>query len=147
MNQHLTEFASAVLIDGHGRFLFQQRDDVPGILFPGRVGLFGGHRENGESFLQCVVREIYEEVSYFVTPGRFRHLVTYNGIVYSARGEIFVADGIPADRLVVTEGSLMIVPRTKLAEIKYKLTPSASFALTNYAGTSGDNIYGVRGSA
>jgi hypothetical protein len=34
------ETASAVLIDTAGRLLLQQRDDIPGILFPGMVGLF-----------------------------------------------------------------------------------------------------------
>jgi 8-oxo-dGTP diphosphatase len=139
LSQHLIEFACAVLIDTRGRFLLQQRDDVPGIYFPGRAGLFGGHRENGESFLQCVVREIYEELSYFIAPECFRHLVTFDGIVPSdgatARGEIFVADGIPADRLVVTEGSLLIVPRVELAKIEHKLTPSANFALTTLLGS------------
>lgn len=138
MSHHLIEFSCALLIDTLGRFLLQQRDDIPGIYFPGRVGCFGGHRENGESSLQCVVREIHEEISYFVAPERFRHLVTYDGIVNSdgatARGEIFVADGIPAHGLVVTEGSLLIVPRSEIADIEYKLSPSASFALTTLLG-------------
>jgi hypothetical protein len=40
------EIACAIIVDAQGRFLLQQRDDVPGILQPGKVGLFGGHREN-----------------------------------------------------------------------------------------------------
>jgi 8-oxo-dGTP diphosphatase len=63
------EVGSAILIDTLGRFLFQQRDDIPGILHPGKIGLFGGHRENGESYLQCVVQEIFEETAYYVPPG------------------------------------------------------------------------------
>ena len=55
----------AILIDSHGRFLLQQRDDIPGILHPGKIGLFGGHREGEETYLQCVVREIHEEIGYF----------------------------------------------------------------------------------
>jgi 8-oxo-dGTP pyrophosphatase MutT (NUDIX family) len=30
------------------------------------IGLFGGHREGNETFLECVVREIYEEISHFL---------------------------------------------------------------------------------
>ena len=138
MSQLLHEFACAILIDTQGRFLLQLRDNVSEILYPGQVGLFGGHREGGESFLQCVVREINEEISYYVAPGRFQYLATYDGMLHSkgarARGAIFLADGIPADSLVVTEGSLLIVPQAKLAEIEHKLSPSASFALTNLLG-------------
>lgn len=136
MNQLLHEFACAILIDTQGRFLLQQRDNVPGILYAGLISLFGGHREHGEGFLQCVVREVNEEISYYVAPGRFQYLVTYDGVLHSngatARGAIFVAEGIPADSLVVTEGSLLIVPQTDLTEIKHKLSPSASFGLTTF---------------
>jgi 8-oxo-dGTP diphosphatase len=90
------EIACAIIIDTRGRFLLQQRDDVPGILQPGKVGLFGGHREEDETYLQCVVREIHEEIGYFVSPDRFEHLVSYEGIdmdgeVGTIRGEFFVA--------------------------------------------------------
>ena len=68
------EIACALIIDTCGRFLLQQRDDIPGIVCPGMVGLFGGHREGDETFLQCVVREVHEEISYFVAPERFDHL-------------------------------------------------------------------------
>jgi hypothetical protein len=42
------EIACAIIIDPHRRFPLQQRDDIPGILCPGMVGLFGGHREGGD---------------------------------------------------------------------------------------------------
>src|SRR5579864_3953837 len=56
------EVACALLIDTRGHLLLQRRDDIPSILQPGKVGLFGGHREGNETYLQCVVREIYEEI-------------------------------------------------------------------------------------
>jgi 8-oxo-dGTP pyrophosphatase MutT (NUDIX family) len=134
------EFACAVLIDTSGRFLLQQRDDVPGINFPGLVGLFGGHREKGESFLQCAVREIQEEIGYCVEAECLRHLTTYDGNVSDGRpaiGQIYVADNIPAAGLVVTEGSLLIVPRDELDKIEHKLSPSAGFALRTFLGDLG----------
>ena len=73
------EIACAIMIDTCGRFLLQQRDDVPGIVCPGMVGLFGGHREGTETFLQCVVREVHEETTYFVAPQRFAPLTSYKG--------------------------------------------------------------------
>jgi 8-oxo-dGTP diphosphatase len=58
------EIAAAIVVDTSGRLLLQLRDDVPNILYPGKIGLFGGHREGNETFLDCVVREIHEELSY-----------------------------------------------------------------------------------
>jgi 8-oxo-dGTP diphosphatase len=60
------EIAAAIIIDTFGRFLLQQRDDIVGILHPGNVGLFGGHCEDDEAYLECIVREIHEELSYFI---------------------------------------------------------------------------------
>jgi 8-oxo-dGTP diphosphatase len=68
------EVAGALLVDTLGRFLLQQRDDKPGIVSPGKVGLFGGHREGAESFLECVVREVHEEISYLVPAEAFEHI-------------------------------------------------------------------------
>ena len=74
-----SETSGAVLIDSLGRFLFQQRDNNPEILYPGMIDLFGGHREGNETFLECVVREVHEEISCFVPSERFAHLVTMRG--------------------------------------------------------------------
>ena len=41
------EVSCAIILDTLGRFLLQLRDNVPGILQPGKIGLFGGHREDG----------------------------------------------------------------------------------------------------
>ena len=69
-----------------------------------------------ETFLQCVVREVHEEISYFVAPERFDHLASYSGTDADAqggtlRGEFFVARDVPADALHITEGSLVLVER------------------------------------
>ena len=92
--------SGAILIDSLERFLFQQRDNKPEILYPSMIGLFGGHREGNETFLECVVREIYEEISYFLPSERFTHLTSYTGAhplggtIYS---EIYVANNVPVD--------------------------------------------------
>jgi 8-oxo-dGTP diphosphatase len=131
------EIACAIIIDTCRRFLLQQRDDVPGILRPGMVGLFGGHREGDETFLQCVVREVHEEISYFVTPERFEHLASYSGVDTDAeggtvRGEFFVARDVPADALLITEGSLLIAERDDLLPLMRWLVPSAQFAISTF---------------
>ena len=128
------EIACALIVDTCGRFLLQQRDDIPGIVCPGMVGLFGGHREGDETFLQCVVREVHEEISYFVAPERFDHLASYSGADAdveggTVRGEFFVARDVPADALHITEGSLVLVERNGLLVRVRQLAPSAQFAM------------------
>ncbi|AFY59674.1 NUDIX hydrolase [Synechococcus sp. PCC 6312] len=59
----LTPVAIAILHQG-GQFLMQLRDDLPGILYPGHWGLFGGHLEAGESPEAGLRRELLEEISY-----------------------------------------------------------------------------------
>jgi 8-oxo-dGTP diphosphatase len=131
------EIACAILIDTFGRLLLQRRDNIPGILFPGRIGLFGGHREGSETFLQCVVREIHEETSYYVPPERFAHLARHEGVDPevdngTVRSEYFVAREIPVDDLVITEGALLIANQNELAAIESQFTPALRFAINAF---------------
>ena len=135
------EVACALLIDTRGHLLLQRRDDIPGILQPGKVGLFGGHREGEETYLQCVVREICEEIGYFVPARRFTHLTSYDGPDLdgaggSVRGELFVADDIPSDKLTVTEGALLIVEPDRAMMIMPELTPFASLVMRAFLNKS-----------
>jgi 8-oxo-dGTP diphosphatase len=128
------EIACAILIDTRGRFLLQQRGDVAGILYPGKVSLFGGHREGGETFLQCAVREIHEEISYFVPADRFEYLAGLSGGDTDAEGgfvhaEFFIVRDIPIEGLIITEGSLLVSHPDEIIGIEHKLTPAARFAM------------------
>jgi 8-oxo-dGTP pyrophosphatase MutT (NUDIX family) len=129
------EIACAIVLDESKRFLLQQRDDVPGIVYPGMVGLFGGHREGDESFLQCVARELHEELSYAIEPYRFEHLWSYTGPNWGydsfLRAEYFVVHDVPVEQVVVTEGSLLIVDEDAVANLP-TLTPGARFALARF---------------
>ncbi|WP_225907398.1 NUDIX hydrolase [Leptolyngbya sp. BL0902] len=57
------EVAVAILYQGD-RFLLQLRDDIPGILYPGHWGFFGGHIEPGEDPPTAMERELLEEIGY-----------------------------------------------------------------------------------
>jgi 8-oxo-dGTP diphosphatase len=63
------------ILDARGH-LFQRLDNIPGIAHPGKVSLFGGHREAGETYLECVVREVQEEIGYSVMPNGVEYLTS-----------------------------------------------------------------------
>jgi 8-oxo-dGTP pyrophosphatase MutT (NUDIX family) len=137
------EIATAIIIDTAGRFLLQQRDDVPGIVYPGKVALFGGHREGNETFLECAARELHEELSYLIALERFEQIFSYEGPDWAQRGgtlhaEFFVVRGVPADRITVTEGTLLIIDQAvAFADLQGKLAPSSAHALNAYAEQQG----------
>jgi 8-oxo-dGTP diphosphatase len=130
------EVSSAIVIDRSGHFLLQQRDNKADILYPGMVGLFGGHREGDETFLQCVARELCEELSYVISPERFEHLWSYDGDNWEKDGhlcaEFFVVRDVPIEEVRVTEGTLLVVDSSDLAGLSSKLAPGANMALARY---------------
>ena len=134
------EVAAALIIDTRGRFLLQQRDNIPGIFFPGKIGLFGGHREGDETFLECAVREVHEEISYFVSPERFEHLASFRGPDPDiADGtlwrELYVIKGVPVEPLRVTEGALFIAEMKDVPALVPRLAPSAHEAIHKFLQT------------
>ncbi|MBW4688830.1 MAG: NUDIX hydrolase [Komarekiella atlantica HA4396-MV6] len=67
MNDQPVHVAIAILYQ-ENKFLMQLRDNIPGILYPGYWGLFGGHIEPGETPDVAVKREILEEIGYIIPP-------------------------------------------------------------------------------
>ena len=136
------EVAAALIIDERGRFLLQQRDNVPGILFPGKIGLFGGHREGNETFLECVVREVHEEISFFIPPERFEHLASYRGADPYISGatlwrQLYLTTDVPVERLRITEGSLLIAELKDLPALAPQFAPSAQAAIDAFLARTG----------
>jgi 8-oxo-dGTP pyrophosphatase MutT (NUDIX family) len=130
----LREGAAAVVIATDGRFLLQLRDDKPGIVDPGKLSLFGGRREGNESFRDCIVREIHEELGCYLLPERFEHLASWSGSHHAITGgnfhaEIFIVRSVPPEQLTVTEGKLMRFTLSELGQIRQSLAPVAQFAL------------------
>lgn len=52
------------ILHSSGQFLLQLRDNIPGIIYPGHWGLFGGHLEPGETPAVAMKRELMEEIGY-----------------------------------------------------------------------------------
>jgi 8-oxo-dGTP pyrophosphatase MutT (NUDIX family) len=130
----IREFAPTIVIDDQDRFLLQQRDDIAGIFYPGKIGLFGGHREGEETFLECAVRELHEELGYYIPPERFEFLACYEGPDLAVQGgtlcvNFFVVRDVPADRLVVSEGTPVFVLPQELGALDERFTPTTRYAL------------------
>jgi len=133
----LREIAPVVVIDHKGRFLLQLRDDIPGVYFPGWIGLFGGHREADESFLACAVRELNEELGCSLSANHFEPFFSLIGPDPAVPGgtlhaEYFIVRNLVVEELRVSEGTLVVVERDELAKIEQKLTPTVHAALTKY---------------
>jgi 8-oxo-dGTP pyrophosphatase MutT (NUDIX family) len=83
------------------RYLMQLRDNIPGIVYPGCWGFFGGHLESGEQPEKALRRELLEEINFTAT-----RLVPFG--CYDAGGvmrHVFAGPlTIPLHELVLTEG-------------------------------------------
>ena len=133
--RNVSYFASSILVGTCGRLLFQQRDNVPGIGYPGWLSLFGGEREDAETFRECVSREIHEEVGHELPPAAFESLGPYTGISWwgvPLVGEFFLARDLPVDRLNVTEGTLLLVGEEDLANMLPRFAPSSRVAVERF---------------
>jgi 8-oxo-dGTP pyrophosphatase MutT (NUDIX family) len=132
----MREIASTLLVDTAGRFLFQQRDNIAGITEPGKIGLFGGHKEANESFLECISREVLEEINIDLQLQRFEPLTVYEGIDLELggpiRAEFFVARNIPLAQVCITEGCLVVANPQNVPRLGGRLTAYAQLALKTF---------------
>jgi 8-oxo-dGTP pyrophosphatase MutT (NUDIX family) len=145
MAQRHREIAFAIVIDKQGHLLLQQRDDIPGIIAPGKIGFFGGHREGDETFLQCVVRELHEETSIHLPADRFEHFKIYRGPDLEVSGgtmnaEGFIVRDVRVSEVSVTEGSLFIAKCEEIPALMPRITSLAQIALRDFLG--GDHTSG-----
>jgi len=64
--QRLTgsDAVAAIIVLEDGRYLLQQRDDIPHIWFPDHWGCFGGAVDAGEDPIAALKRELFEEIEY-----------------------------------------------------------------------------------
>lgn len=116
----------AVLWHGDGAVLLQHRDDVPGIVEPGKWSLFGGAIEAGEDPETAMLREIDEEIGY---RPRHYHPFLVLRTQRTALHVFLVGIDVPMESLTLTEGQGMayVAPVAALAD--YDLTDTARASL------------------
>ena len=84
------------------KFLMQLRENIPGILYPGYWGFFGGHMEHGETPCATLKRELLEEINYEL-PATFSEFGIYSDnkvIRYVFHAPLLVQ----LDKLTLSEG-------------------------------------------
>lgn len=137
MQQALRQVSCAILIGSCGRLILQQRDDVPDIIFPGLVSLFGGHREADETAWECITRELSEEIGVTFSAAQLEPFMQFR-TAFAAPGEreldvsIYFAAGIDVRALHVSEGSLLLAAVSDLPRHMPRMTPLTAYALTEF---------------
>ncbi|MER7468408.1 NUDIX domain-containing protein [Streptomyces sp. NPDC097981] len=118
--------ASALIHDGHGRYLLHLRDDIPGIWEPGAWALLGGGREPGDTSLEDTVRrELGEEAGLepgIVEPLAVEFATGTDGLTVPVQVFTALWNGDPA-RLPLAEGVMLAWFRPDAME-RLRLSPS-----------------------
>jgi 8-oxo-dGTP pyrophosphatase MutT (NUDIX family) len=134
--------SAVILVDPAGRYLMQERDDIPGIFYPGHLGLFGGAREGAEDYAACAAREVEEELGLDLSD-RLVPFITvrldFAGFGYGEVGRAFFTAAITSDEAAITrvaEGkrAVLIDGVTMLRE--RHVTPYDAFALWQHLNAS-----------
>lgn len=78
----MKQVAKLVIVDSRGKYLLMQRSDHP--TFGNDPDLPGGTLEEGESPLETMIREVFEEAAVVIDPDNVREV--YAGTDYSVHG-------------------------------------------------------------
>jgi len=97
------EGCQIVLVDHRGAVLLQLRDGKDWIPYPGMWAVPGGMLEAGERPLDCIVREVREELGIALDPDEVTHLETV-GRSYGVEHTFTARLDVPAEQIALTEG-------------------------------------------
>ena len=104
-------YSHAILTTLDGRFIMQSRGYNPGITNPGGISLFGGGLEGGETPLECMKRELMEEIELEV--GNFELLWVSHGTapdkVTPAERYHYLVKNVDPSTLTLHEGDAICV--------------------------------------
>ena len=84
-----------------GRYVLAQRDEKPGIRYPGYYSLFGGGVEAGETYEEAARRELEEEIG--IVAERMEHVWQYRNNLKEEH--VYAVEiSVPLSELHLTEG-------------------------------------------
>lgn len=133
----LSDAVAAIIVLDDGRYLLQQRDDMPGIWYPGHWGCFGGAVDEGETSPVALARELDEELG--LVDASTRPFCCLGFDLRDAGGDLcrrdyFVIDleARAVDGLELTEGQQMAAMHGDEVFTRIPLTPYDAFALFLY---------------
>jgi 8-oxo-dGTP pyrophosphatase MutT (NUDIX family) len=111
-DDHSHAAAAVFLLTKDHRLILQLRDDKPDIDNPGMITAFGGGAERHETPVECALRELAEETGMQARAEDLYRLGTVSKV--DLRGHpiasvFFLLTGVDAERLVITEGSMVLL--------------------------------------
>lgn len=137
------EHYSVVLLKerGNGSFLVQKRSRAPGVVYPGKLGLFGGRQEPGETPEACALREVAEECGVVLNPANISllaRLLAHDEFGNLSFGHIFFAEDLARDQIRAAqrhrchEGEVLFLRRTDIGARWRQLTSITSYAFGSF---------------
>lgn len=125
---------AAIIVSEKNRYLLQLRDDIPGIFYPGHWGCFGGALAPGELPVQCLLRELHEELEFFAE--RYREFIRFDfdltkisqQKLFRAYYEVTVTEDL-VSQFVLHEGSQLRLFTPLEIFSQPNISPYDSFAL------------------
>ncbi|MBP6882550.1 MAG: NUDIX domain-containing protein [Candidatus Levybacteria bacterium] len=129
------QYSGVLIKTTDNKLLLQQRDHTFGIVNPGKLAIFGGSVEEDESFEDCAIREIREEVGLVVKNTQLKILgIYYDQIpnIGEVESYIFLVEDVDRTKLVLTEGESIfeLDPSEDLTNLN--LTTLCRHALTDF---------------
>ncbi len=115
-------WAGGFLYDREKRAVFLHKRDGNTRVNPNKWAFFGGLNENSETFVECFVRELHEEIGLMIEPSKAIYLREYLNVdLDTYRVVFYVESDIAEDKLRLGEGaSFGWIPIAKISE--YDLT-------------------------
>jgi 8-oxo-dGTP pyrophosphatase MutT (NUDIX family) len=138
---HAEQYSVVLLKESGGAFLVQRRARRKDIVYAGRLGLFGGRQEPGETPEACAVREVEEECGLALRPSDLSllaRLLAHDEFGNLSFGHVYVADELSreqtaeARRFKSDEGRVVLLQRADIDSRWRQLTSITSYAFMSY---------------